>query len=476
MSECLDKIQGKACQLVLVSSCAIYGPDHRSNEYHDESHKRRPSLSNRESIWWDQIESVVKTKTRECTLSILRIPVATFGLPHRFFDQIIRRRLVFKPFGFDPLLQVLDISELARAINAITETGNEGIWNVCSTEGVSTTKLFRFLGVRAIPIPYSLQCLLRPGCLRPFDGVKHPHQIDFLRYPSTASVKRFEATAGFQISSRDILQRAQPDSDKAIPVSDPFGHDEQLDRQLKATVFPFFEKVYWRIEHRGMEHIPKSGACILAGPHRGFMPLDAIMLFHLITRHKKRVPRFLIHPTLVKFPLQSIIFRRLASIPACEKNADWILENEQILGIYPEGIQGTFKLYRDAYDIGDFRWKNYIIWAIKHEVPIIPFASVGSAEIYPILYRVQWARFKRYMEWPCLPITPTFPFFPLPLPSKWHFEILPPVDAASENKKALSRGEDPIKAISAIMRDRIQASTDRMRKNRSTAFWGSAFK
>jgi 1-acyl-sn-glycerol-3-phosphate acyltransferase len=305
-------------------------------------------------------------------------------------------------------------------------------------------------------------------------------QLDYFRYPCTASGERFERDAGMAFSSRESLSRFKreigrgSDLRKELPAeSDPFGLDEPFIRAAGKTGLRFFEKTYWRIECRGFENIPKEGKAIIVGPHRGFMPLDAVMIVHLVTKYAGRVPRFLLHPTLVKFPVLTRFMWRMGGVMACEKNAEWVLNRCDILGVYPEGIHGAFKMYRDAYKLGKFGWPNYIHWALKHNAPVVPFVIVGSAEIFPILGKIPLPWLKQYLEWPFIPVTPTFPWLPVPLPTKWHVQFLPALDPAGVRAEAARIGVDPVGLIGRRVREAIEAATDEMRAKRRSVFWGN---
>src|SRR5215218_9468407 len=124
------------------------------------------------------------------------------------------------------------------------------------------------------------------------------------------------------------------------------------------------------------------------------------MMFHLLHRYVGRRVRFLIHPTLAKFPFEGHFFQRMACVMACKTNAERVLNDGDIPGVYPEGIAGAFKMYRDAYNFEGFGRLDYARWALKHDVPVIPFAIVGSAEIFPIFGRLNWRWLKGFLEWP----------------------------------------------------------------------------
>src|SRR5262249_13214313 len=83
---------------------------------------------------------------------------------------------------------------------------------------------------------------------------------------------------------------------------DDYGFCPHYHRRIGRTLAHFLERYYWRVETKGFEQIPMEGPAVLVGVHRGFMPLDGVLFTHQVLRLAGRVPRFLIHPGLVKFP------------------------------------------------------------------------------------------------------------------------------------------------------------------------------
>src|SRR5262249_35835428 len=208
---------------------------------------------------------------------------------------------------------------------------------------------------------------------------------------------------------------------------DDFGMDKDYIQAYGHTLFKFLHNSYWRIEVDGLARVPRRGRSVLVGVHRGLMPWDGVMALHLISQRLGRYPRFLIHPTLVKFPFLFNFMTKLGGIIACQENADHGLKHDEILGIFPEGIHGAFVLYKNAYDLGKFVRAEFVKMALRNNAPIVPFVTAGTAEIFPIIKKIDWGWWKRYTELPCLPITPTFPLLPIPLPSKWHTQFLAPI-------------------------------------------------
>lgn len=266
---------------------------------------------------------------------------------------------------------------------------------------------------------------------------------------------------------------SRPVLDSPESQLDAFGMDRDFIQSCSKTLLHFLRKYYWRIEAQGLEQVPHEGRAVLAGTHRGFMPWDAVMILHLIERHTGRVPRFLVHPGLLKFAFTANVIRKLGGVLACRENADRILAANELLGILPEGVEGAFSLYRDAYKIGSFRRDDFVKIALCHRTPIIPFVIVGNAEILPMFARIKSRWWTRHLDWPYFPIT-TFPMVPAPLPSKWHVQFLPAVDIERYPPEA-ARDRSVVKAISLEVRTAMQKALDDMVQRRHSIFWGSIF-
>ncbi|HUF77410.1 MAG TPA: 1-acyl-sn-glycerol-3-phosphate acyltransferase, partial [Thermoanaerobaculia bacterium] len=209
--------------------------------------------------------------------------------------------------------------------------------------------------------------------------------------------------------------------------------------------------------------------------HRGFMPFDGVMALHLLVRETGRYPRFLVHPTLLKFPFLSDFMSRLGGVPACRENSDRILAREGMVGIFPEGIRGAFTPYRRAYRLGRFGRDDYVRIALRNRAPILPFVTVGSAEIFPILGRIDWGWVKRYTEWPFLPIAPPFPLLPVPLPSKWHTRFLEPLQVQERHGPEDADDPEVVRRLSLEVRRRMEAAIGAMLARRRSAFYGTVF-
>jgi len=249
------------------------------------------------------------------------------------------------------------------------------------------------------------------------------------------------------------------------------GMDRDYIERWGNTLFHFLCKYYWRIETLGLDNVPRQGRAILVGNHRGFIPFDAIMTLHLVLKNAGRIPRFLVHPGLLKFRPIARFITRLGGVLACRENADRILAADELLGILPEGVEGAFSLYRDAYKLASFGRDDFVKMALRHRAPIVPYVIVGSADALPIFGRIQSRWWKKRMLWPYLPVS-----IPFPLPSKWHMRFLAPINVHEDYSPEAARDRTVVKAISLKVRAGMQGALDEMLSRRRSIFWGSVFK
>jgi len=328
-------------------------------------------------------------------------------------------------------------------------------------------------GVR-LPIARKAQTVARAITSQAGLGAS-PDQTEFIQYSWTVSGDKLKREAGFvptRSSAGAIVELKGGDPHgSSVPTFDDFGMDPDYIRRYCRHLFKCLHDYYWRVEIDGIEEVPLKGRGVLVGMHRGFMPFDGVMtLFALVTK-RNRIPRFLIHPSLTKFPFLADFMAKLGGIMACQENGDYVLEHDELLGVFPEGIRGAFTMYKRAYMLGKFGRDEFVRMALRNGAPILPFVTVGSAEIYPILKRVDWKWFKRYTEWPFLPITPA----PFPLPSKWHTRFLPAMHVEQQYPPEAADDAKLVHQISLEVRQRMQAAIDEMLLRRTSIFTGSIF-
>jgi 1-acyl-sn-glycerol-3-phosphate acyltransferase len=210
---------------------------------------------------------------------------------------------------------------------------------------------------------------------------------------------------------------------------DEFGMDEVVLRRAR-PLFEFLYERYWRIDLSGLEHLPEQGPCLLVANHSGLLPYDGLMLAHAIERAhvSGERPRFFVADWLMTLPFVQPYLARLGGVRACRENAERLLGAGRFVLVFPEGVKGAAKVFRERYRLKRFGRGGVIRVALETGAPLIPVGIVGAEEAHPILFR--WRPPIR-LGLPFVPVTPTFPLLgplgALPLPSKWLIRIGAPL-------------------------------------------------
>jgi len=221
--------------------------------------------------------------------------------------------------------------------------------------------------------------------------------------------------------------------------------DWGLDEEFAEAALPFLEFMYdrwWRIEATGVPLVPSHGRAMLVANHAGILPWDAAMIGVALQRDHPlpRYPRFTVLDWAFELPYVSVAIRKLGGVPASPYNALRLLEQEELVAVFPEGTSGTQKLYRDRYRLRRFGRGGFVEIALRTGAPIVPVAIVGSEEIHPKL--ADAPLLARLTGAPFFPVTPTWPALgPLgavPLPSRWRMEFCEPIDLAEFGPEAAS--------------------------------------
>ena len=255
---------------------------------------------------------------------------------------------------------------------------------------------------------------------------------------------------------------------------DEFGKDPDLDPKLEAFLMFLYEK-YWRVETSGLESIPNEGRTLIVSNHSGVLPFDGAMMGTAIYKlhPARRYARFLIEDWFGQLPFATEFMNAVGQVRACQENAERLLSQEQLVGVFPEGIKGMAKGFKDRYDIARFGRGGVIRLAIRTRSPVVPCAVVGAEEIYVVLGYANWLG--KMLGMPLLPITLTFPWLgPLgmiPMPTKWYIQFGEVISYDEYDDSAL-KDNVIINRLNRQLRATIQEMLDSMLKKRRSLFFG----
>ncbi|HTM19197.1 MAG TPA: lysophospholipid acyltransferase family protein [Kofleriaceae bacterium] len=251
---------------------------------------------------------------------------------------------------------------------------------------------------------------------------------------------------------------------------DEFGRDPMYSARME-PVLDFFYRRWFRTDCQGMEHVPEDGRALLVANHSGVLPYDGAILMHAVRvdHPAHRDVRPLVEDFVFHFPWLGTLINRIGGVRACPENATRLLESDQLVAVFPEGVKGIGKLYRERYKLQRFGRGGFIKLALRSKAPIIPVAIVGAEEIHPMLGKVTWLA--KSFGVPYVPITPTFPWLgPLgavPLPSKWTVRFAPPIDVAGEHGPDAAEDRILVNRLSEQVRAQIQEMVNGILAERS---------
>jgi len=255
---------------------------------------------------------------------------------------------------------------------------------------------------------------------------------------------------------------------------DDFGLDPAYESRFR-PIAEFLYRTYFRVRTVGVGNLPANGRCIIVANHSGTLPLDGLMLrTALRLEHSStRDLRWLAEDFLFYLPFAGVFMNRVGAIRACQENAERLLTKENLLAVFPEGVQGIRKLWSERYRLQRFGRGGYIRLALRMQAPIIPCAIVGAEETNPLLYRLE--SLANLVGLPYIPVTPTFPLLgPLglvPAPSRWTITFGEPVSLDSAGPEA---AEDHVLVgrLSERVRSSIQAMLDSGVRERKSVWFG----
>ncbi len=151
-----------------------------------------------------------------------------------------------------------------------------------------------------------------------------------------------------------------------------------MDRVVKFILEIMFI-LFYRVEIRGFENVPKKGGFILCSNHFG--ELDMFFAGYKI----KRIVHYMAKAELFENPISAWFLRGVGAFPVRRGVADIgaaktvysLLKKGEIVGILPEGTRVRNK------DINDVKIKSgAAMFAINTGVPILPVAVEGSYKLF----------------------------------------------------------------------------------------------
>jgi 1-acyl-sn-glycerol-3-phosphate acyltransferase len=189
---------------------------------------------------------------------------------------------------------------------------------------------------------------------------------------------------------------------------------------------------YFHATLEGSERIPREGGALIVGNHALF-GLDGFVLGALVMRETGRYPRFLGERNLWKVPVLGQMLTALGALEGEPKAAQGLLEDGEIVIVYPGGVDDSFKLASEKYRLKWGTRSGFARVAMRAKVPILPVAATGIDEMYDVVTRERWIGrtlfgSSRYD----LPVA--FGAYGTPLPKRvpQSYSVLEPIDTSGD--------------------------------------------
>jgi 1-acyl-sn-glycerol-3-phosphate acyltransferase len=226
---------------------------------------------------------------------------------------------------------------------------------------------------------------------------------------------------------RDFEQRArQLREHYARQGDDPFGLDPDFVRR-SVMLTAVLHRHYFRTEVHGLEHIPRGRALLIAN-HSGQIPIDALIigLSVFLDSERPRLVRAMVEKWMQTIPFIAPWIARLGQVVGIPENCHLLLEREELILAFPEGVRGIVKPFTRRYQLERFG-QGFMRLALATDSPIVPVAVIGAEEQYVSVGNLE--RAARVLGLPALPLVPQLmlPGGVLPLPTKYRIHFGEPL-------------------------------------------------
>ena len=187
-------------KVVLLSSANVYGPRPDNPQFLTEdapllAAQRFPAM--RDLVEIDHLVSTFLWKARELETVVLR-PVHIIGPVHNAPSNYLRIPRPPVLLGFDPMVQLVHVLDVAEAIVQALAPGRRGIYNIVGPGEVPLSAILAELGREGRWIPHPIaKPLLRLAFT--FGLSSFPvAELDFIRYVCMVDGRRASAELGFR--------------------------------------------------------------------------------------------------------------------------------------------------------------------------------------------------------------------------------------------------------------------------------------
>ncbi len=263
----------------------------------------------------------------------------------------------------------------------------------------------------------------------------------------------------------ELLQRLESVPKKNLNAFgvDQFGFDPEV---LKIT-FPiaaWIYKNYFRCDVFGIDKAPEGRKLVISN-HSGQLPFDGMMIFtaFILDALHPCFLRGMVERWVSELPFVSSFYARIGQIVGEPSICQKLLEANESVLVFPEGVKGISKLFQDRYQLAQFG-HGFMRLALQTKTPIVPVAVIGAEEQAPAIANiVPLAKLMNTPAWPLI-----FPqLVPIPMPVKYRIYFGDPMLFKGDG----SEDDSIVGGYVEQVRHRIQTMLNKGRRKRKSIFY-----
>lgn len=193
----------KVPKVVVLSSATVYGPSPNNDNFLTED---APLMGGqrfsdiRDLIEVDMYAQQYMWKHPEVETVVLR-PVHIVGAPIRnAASNYLRLKRPMTLAGFDPMVQLIDMTDVCRAMVLALKPGLRGVYNVVGPGELPLSAILRELGRKPLPLPHPVARAVLERLWKARLTSFPPPELDHIQYLCTVDGSRFEREVGWKPS------------------------------------------------------------------------------------------------------------------------------------------------------------------------------------------------------------------------------------------------------------------------------------
>lgn len=230
---------------------------------------------------------------------------------------------------------------------------------------------------------------------------------------------------------------------------DPWGFNAETNRVVLSLYTNVYNK-YFRVQTDGIENIPAKGPVLIVSNHSGQLPIDGTLIAYAIATRETspRMPRAMIERFFPTIPFLGNLLNGIGAVLGDPVNCAKMLTNNEAVIVFPEGIRGSGKLYKDRYQLQRFG-NGFMHLAMQHNATIIPVGVVGCEETIPAIANIK--PLAKMLGVPYVPIA-----LPFVLPAKVSLNFGKPMkfDEGEAVEEEITRRVEQVKSVISDLIDK----------------------